>query len=286
MTAASRGTVPGRRHRPRSVQAEPASDAVTRRGFVAAAALAALGLSLADIVSLGLPAEAAIVWGHPVSPRGVISSHFRRPERPDHDGIDFNNAYPGSGDGDTIYTVADGVVHSGTGLDQGAYGNLVVIDHGSQWRSLYLHTKFGLNAGLSVGSPVRRGQPIAQIGNTGRSYGSHLHLEIKFGASHVDPEPLVADAPLPGENPPQLFLEGKTMEAIVVAPSGVVVHLRTGGKTNFGSATEYNTFRDQVAFLRARGATDVMALPELSQVPGVSWETFNFLASYIGAPAT
>lgn len=78
--------------------------------------------------------------------------------------------------------------------------------------------------------------------------------------------------------------EFEMAEAIVSTPNGVVVHLRSGGKTNFSSPSDYNTFRDQVAFLREAGATDLMALPELSKVPGVTWPTFEFLCGYMGAP--
>ena len=77
---------------------------------------------------------------------------------------------------------------------------------------------------------------------------------------------------------------GEKMEAIVSAPNGTVVHLRLGGKTNFASPAEYNTFRDQVAFLRNAGVTDIMALPALSSVPTVTWDTFKFLCRYMGAP--
>lgn len=75
-----------------------------------------------------------------------------------------------------------------------------------------------------------------------------------------------------------------SMEAIVKVPSGVIVHLRYGGKTDFGTQQQYNDFRMQVNTLRQYGATDLLPLPELSAVPGVTWETFTFLAQYIGAP--
>lgn len=74
------------------------------------------------------------------------------------------------------------------------------------------------------------------------------------------------------------------VEAIVKVPNGTVVHLRYGGKTDFASQQQYNDFRMQVNTLRDLGATDVMPLPELSKVPGVTWDTFTFLAGYIGAP--
>ncbi|KTR77427.1 hypothetical protein NS234_07425 [Microbacterium oxydans] len=73
-------------------------------------------------------------------------------------------------------------------------------------------------------------------------------------------------------------------EAIISAPNGKVVHLRSGGKTDFESVKDYNTFRDQVAFLRDAGATDLMPLPPLDKVPKVSWDTFTFLCGYFGAP--
>lgn len=73
-------------------------------------------------------------------------------------------------------------------------------------------------------------------------------------------------------------------EAIISTPNGKVVHLRSGGKTNFETAKDYNTFRDQVAFLRDAGATDLMPLPELGKVPRVEWDTFTFLCGYFGAP--
>lgn len=77
-----------------------------------------------------------------------------------------------------------------------------------------------------------------------------------------------------------------TVEAIVKAPNGTIVHLAYGTKTNFGSAEQYNNFRMQVNTLRSLGATDLMPLPELSTVPGVTWDTFTFLTQYIGAPAS
>lgn len=83
---------------------------------------------------------------------------------------------------------------------------------------------------------------------------------------------------------PGPVLQEANMEAIVKVPSGVIVHLRQGGKTDFGSQQQYNDFRMQVNTLRSLGATDILPLPELSTVPGVTWDTFTFLAQYIGAP--
>lgn len=108
----------------------------------------------------------------------------------------------------------------------------------------------------------------------GFSFNEAWHYRVP-GIFRVPPTPPPA---------PTIPEEFSMAEAIVSAPNGVVVHLRSGGKTNFESAPQYNTFRDQVAFLRNAGATDIMALPPLEEVPKVSWETFNFLCRYIGAP--
>lgn len=80
--------------------------------------------------------------------------------------------------------------------------------------------------------------------------------------------------------------EGLEMaEAIIVAPNDVVVHLRGGGKTNFGTVAEYNSLRDEIASLRKLKATDLMPLPALKDVPRIpTWDRFRALCNYFGAP--
>lgn len=175
-----------------SLESQP-PDGLSRRTLIAASAIAALALTAAELGGRATSASAAPAWGHPLNPRGVVSSHFRRPERPSHNGIDFDNSFPGSDDGDPIYAIADGQI-SASGWDSG-WGILVRVDHGGGWQSLYAHTRSGSH--LAVGTRVARGDHIARIGNTGRSAGPHLHLEIWFNNSPIDPEPLVANAPLP-----------------------------------------------------------------------------------------
>ena len=95
-----------------------------------------------------------------------------------HDGTDI-----GGVTGDNIYSIADGVVvlnefHSG-------YGNYTIIGHGNynsitqyyDYYSLYAHQN-RLSTLVSVGSNVKVGQLIGNVGSTGRSTGSHLHIEI------------------------------------------------------------------------------------------------------------
>ncbi|MCC4909097.1 M23 family metallopeptidase [Microbacterium sp. cx-59] len=153
---------------------------------------------VAPAVAAGEP-----VWGHPVLYRGVVSTIFNpgqsvtKNER-SHDGIDFNNAFRGSKGGETIYAIADGRV-SFSGVS-GGYGYLVRVEHSGGWSSWYGHTPNG--ATVSVGTQVTRGTAISIIGNTGRSFGPHLHLEIHSPNGRVDPAVRVMGAPLPGQPVP------------------------------------------------------------------------------------
>ncbi|MDP2244760.1 peptidoglycan DD-metalloendopeptidase family protein [Pseudomonas sp.] len=68
----------------------------------------------------------------------------------------------------------------------GGYGNTVVIQHGSRYRTLYAHMQ-GFAKGIRSGSNVKQGQIIGYIGTTGLSTGPHLHYEFQVNGTHVDP---------------------------------------------------------------------------------------------------
>ena len=94
-----------------------------------------------------------------------------------HDGIDI-----GAPNGTPILAMADGVVaFSGWA---GGYGNFILIDHGSGYRTAYAHNS--RNA-VVVGQTVVQGQVIGYVGTTGSSTGYHLHFEIIRNGVPVDP---------------------------------------------------------------------------------------------------
>lgn len=68
------------------------------------------------------------------------------------------------------------------------YGNAVMINHGNGMVSLYGHLN---SIGVSVGQSVSRGDRIGIMGNTGYSFGIHLHLEIIINGVSVNPEPYI-----------------------------------------------------------------------------------------------
>ncbi|OYX41860.1 MAG: peptidase M23 [Rhodobacterales bacterium 32-67-9] len=94
-----------------------------------------------------------------------------------HEGTDLAGA-PGS----PIYATGDGtVVHAGW---QSGYGNLVRIRHDFGIETRYAHMA---KVRVEVGQKVSRGDRIGDMGNTGRSTGTHLHYEVRVNDSAVNP---------------------------------------------------------------------------------------------------
>ena len=91
--------------------------------------------------------------------------------------------------GTPVYATADGIVDRAEW--SGGYGNMVEIDHGKG-----LQTRFGHLSRILVhpGERVTRGMPIALMGSTGRSTGSHLHYEVRIDGRAVNPVPFLQSA--------------------------------------------------------------------------------------------
>lgn len=115
----------------------------------------------------------------PVS--GTITSRYgvrSRMRVSTHTGLDI-----GAKTGSKIHVVASGVVTCAS--YQGAYGNLVKVEHGNGVETWYAHTS---KMHVSVGQKVESGETIAEVGSTGNSTGSHLHLEIRVNGKHINPQ--------------------------------------------------------------------------------------------------
>jgi murein DD-endopeptidase MepM/ murein hydrolase activator NlpD len=94
-----------------------------------------------------------------------------------HSGMDF-----AANTGTEIYATGNGIVKQAS-WKQG-YGNCVIIDHGYEYQTLYGHID---KYKVRVGQKVSRGEVIATVGNTGKSEGPHLHYEVIYKGSHVNP---------------------------------------------------------------------------------------------------
>src|SRR3989338_3227910 len=94
-----------------------------------------------------------------------------------HEGQDFAGAY-----GSPIYATADGVVTYANW--ENGYGRLIKIKHAFGIETRYAHLA---QIRVDVGQKVSRGDLIGDMGNSGRSTGTHLHYEIRIGGSAVNP---------------------------------------------------------------------------------------------------
>ncbi len=109
--------------------------------------------------------------------RGFLTSKFGFRWGRLHAGIDVANKV-----GTIITAPADGMVIF-VGIKQG-YGNFMTISHGYGITTNYGHLYCAL---AKVGDTVKRGDRIAEVGNTGRTTGPHLHYEVMLNGVHVDP---------------------------------------------------------------------------------------------------
>ncbi len=89
-----------------------------------------------------------------------------------------------AGEGSPIYAADSGVVTMAAGGWNGGYGNVVQIDHGNGYSTLYAHLSV---INVSVCQSVGAGQTIGASGNTGNSFGAHLHFEVRLNGGFVNP---------------------------------------------------------------------------------------------------
>lgn len=110
---------------------------------------------------------------HPI--QGIIKNHA---------GIDI-----GGSTGNPVYTAADGVIIYSQ-YNTGGYGNLVMIDHGTNSEGVKIVTLYGHGNKLlrNVGESVKQGELIMEMGSTGNSTGPHVHFEVRENGVAVDPK--------------------------------------------------------------------------------------------------
>lgn len=136
-------------------------------------------------------------WPFPLS---YVTSEYGYRGTGFHEGIDFSGGPAVSGE--PIPAAGAGTVVISVSLHPG-WGNYVVIDHGddgngNNLRTLYAHM---IAPGLSVGTTVELGQTVGYVGNTGNSYGAHLHLETWVNGAHINPR-IFMDRYASSEGPP------------------------------------------------------------------------------------
>ena len=174
---ASQSSLAGKRSRQKG---QLASTRKQEQAFIAEAnALAAqdsrIRGQLAAVQGAGdtTPSSSGLIW--PVS--GPVTSPFGYRWGRLHAGIDIGVPY-----GTPIHAAASGTVVIAGWVS--GYGNYTCIDHGGGMATCYGHqSAFAVSTGAHVG----QGQLIGYVGNTGHSFGAHLHFEVRINGNPVDP---------------------------------------------------------------------------------------------------
>lgn len=156
----------------------------------------------------------------------IITQEYKRGV---HDGVDLVNTNK-NGDHILGWEVAhsDGVVvacrNNCTGFEQGSYGNYVKLRHDDGYYTLYAHMAYN-TLKVKVGDRVKKGQVLGYMGNTGYSFGGHLHFEVRTPTDQrIDPTPyLNADLPYYDE-----FVKGYDYVTLDD------MYVRWGAGTNYG----------------------------------------------------
>ncbi len=133
-----------------------------------------LGPGVCEAVSAGAVGSGSFVW-----PAGsqTVSGFDYNPDT-NHPGIDIDGS-----SGDPVFAADNGVVVY-AGWNNWGYGNVLVINHGNGWQTLYAH----LDAiYVGCGDSVYQGSAIGAIGSTGNSTGPHLHFEMMYNGVKVNP---------------------------------------------------------------------------------------------------
>jgi len=146
---------------------------VSEANALAAADAQVRGQLAASQTADSTPSASGLIW--PVN--GPVTSPFGYRWGRLHAGIDIGVPY-----GTPIHAAAAGrVVIAGW---VGGYGNYTCIDHGGGLATCYAHqSSFAVGVGVSVS----QGQVIGYVGNTGHSFGPHLHFEVRINGTPVDP---------------------------------------------------------------------------------------------------
>jgi murein DD-endopeptidase MepM/ murein hydrolase activator NlpD len=133
-----------------------------------------LGSGACSGVVSGAVGAGAFVW----PANAHFLSGFDYTPNANHPGIDVDGNL-----GDPVYAVDNGVVVY-AGWNDWGYGNMVVINHGNGWQTLYAHLSAYY---VSCGQSVYQTNVVGLIGSTGNSSGPHLHFEMMYNGTKVNP---------------------------------------------------------------------------------------------------
>jgi murein DD-endopeptidase MepM/ murein hydrolase activator NlpD len=113
--------------------------------------------------------------------KGRVTSEFGWRKRRPHYGTDIDLVT-----GDTVVSAFDGMVRIAKVCY--GYGNCVIVRHKNGLETVYAHLS---KINVEVGQPVKAGDILGLGGNTGRSFGDHLHWELRYLGQAIDAQDIV-----------------------------------------------------------------------------------------------
>jgi len=131
-----------------------------------------IGPGACGVITEGVVGDGTFIW--PSSEHWLSGYDYANI----HHGIDVGGSL-----NNPIYATSAGVVVY-AGWSNVGYGNLVILDHGDGWQSVYAHLN---NFSVGCAQNVYQGDIIGSMGSTGNSSGPHLHFELRKDGSTVNP---------------------------------------------------------------------------------------------------
>ena len=135
---------------------------------------------LNDTIWLCLNEEESNDFSIPI--KGVVTSRYGYRSGRYHNGIDLALKI-----GDTVYAAFSGKIRYAK-YNEGGFGNLVIIRHNNGLETFYAHLSKHL---VVPNQDIKSGDPIGLGGITGRSFGPHLHFEVRFYDGPINPEEII-----------------------------------------------------------------------------------------------
>lgn len=114
--------------------------------------------------------------------KGPVTSRYGHRGRRHHNGIDLDLET-----GDTVVAAWSGKVRYAK-FNDGGFGNLVIVRHDNGLETFYAHLSQLI---VAPNQTVKAGEALGLGGNTGRSFGSHLHFEVRFYDLPMNPEEII-----------------------------------------------------------------------------------------------
>lgn len=189
---------------------------------------------------------------------GLVTSRYGYRHGRYHNGIDLDLEV-----GDTVYAAWPGKIRYAK-FNDGGFGNLVIIRHDNGLETFYAHLDKHLTVPNQV---VKAGDPIGLGGNTGHSRGSHLHFEVRFYDSPMNPEEVIDFAAKKCKDENLMVHKGLFRPG--AKPSDLEEHVTssTAASASAGSRTFYKIRSgDTLGAIAAKNRTTVSKLCQLNGI--------------------